>query len=127
MTTVDWASLTPSQVRLRFFCLDCQADTHPEGIRETYAVQEWIWKQAVGSPDAGMLCIGCLEKRLHRKLISADFIDAPINIEERVSPRLLRRRTDGMTDHLRALRVLIRAVERDEYVPEVLAAVKKRA
>ena len=40
-------------------------------------VQNDIWK-AYGAGD-GMLCIGCLEKRIGRKLRRQDFIDLPID------------------------------------------------
>ena len=53
-------------------CEDCASD-----YDEYYMVQNDIWKPC-GAGD-GMLCIGCLEKRIGRKLRRQDFIDAPIN------------------------------------------------
>jgi hypothetical protein len=72
-------------------CVDCGADTTPEnGDHEYYMVGDGLW-QAAGM-DAGYLCIGCLEKRLGRELLAADFIDAPVNTPEPPkSPRLISR------------------------------------
>lgn len=61
---------------MRFLCLDCKADTGKMG--EFYYIHLPLWLVAVGSID-GMLCIGCLEKRLGRKLTRSDFTDASIN------------------------------------------------
>jgi hypothetical protein len=62
-------------------CIDCKRDTsgrHPEGS-EYYMVHDALWREVVGSGDAGMICIGCLESRIWRELTSADFSGAPIN------------------------------------------------
>lgn len=56
-------------------CMDCGVDTSV--IDEYYMVQHELWK-SVAERD-GMLCIGCLEKRLDRKLTPNDFIDALVN------------------------------------------------
>ena len=42
-----------------------------------------IWKAAGLEPMGGCLCIGCLEKRIGRKLTSGDFVDnsPPINCQ----------------------------------------------
>jgi hypothetical protein len=58
----------------RFICLDCGMNT----ITEYYMVFDNIWNSVAGHMD-GMLCIGCLEKRLGRKLTKKDFPDFPIN------------------------------------------------
>jgi hypothetical protein len=42
-------------------------------------VHDEIWAAAHMAPNGGFLCIGCLERRLRRRLTPADFIDAPIN------------------------------------------------
>jgi hypothetical protein len=55
-------------------CLDCGIDTYEAG--EYYVVRDEIWPLPV---DGGMLCVGCLEKRLGRRLQRADFTDAPLN------------------------------------------------
>lgn len=59
-----------------FWCLDCKVDTGK--INEYYFVQTSLWLRAVGS-NKGMLCIGCLEERLGRLLVKADFTDCFIN------------------------------------------------
>lgn len=58
-----------------FECKDCSVNTMD--IDEYYMVWDPIWQQA-GNPN-GMLCIGCLEKRLGRELCAKDFSDALIN------------------------------------------------
>ena len=42
-------------------------------------VHPHIWEGAGLGPDAGYMCIGCLEGRLGRELLPMDFIEAPIN------------------------------------------------
>jgi hypothetical protein len=58
-------------------CLDCGQDTNDEW----YMIHDELWKQAGGSLEegSGFLCIGCLEGRLHRTLVPADFTKWPIN------------------------------------------------
>jgi hypothetical protein len=69
-----------------FECLDCGVNTSK--ISEYYVVHDEVWLKA--NPDrAGMLCIGCLETRLGRKLTPRDFDDAPINMPfPTMAPRL---------------------------------------
>jgi hypothetical protein len=55
-----------------FSCEACGSD-----YDEYYMVQNGIWK-AYGA-GGGMLCIGCLEKRMGRKLGRQDFNDLPLN------------------------------------------------
>jgi hypothetical protein len=38
-----------------------------------YQVRERVWSEAALGSDGGRLCIGCLEKRLGRKLRPKDF------------------------------------------------------
>jgi hypothetical protein len=59
-----------------FACLDSGTDTNR--INEYYVVNNELWL-SVNPADAGMLCIGCLEKRLGRRLTPDDFEDAPVN------------------------------------------------
>lgn len=61
-----------------FTCVDCTYDTNELG--EYYMVQDEVWMQAQLDATDGMLCIGCLEQRIGRRLKPADFIDAPINL-----------------------------------------------
>jgi len=68
-----WIDLTqPTPIGAR--CLDCHYD-----YDEYYMVHDEIWKQTGLGGDDGQLCIGCLEKRIGRRVGPADFIDAPIN------------------------------------------------
>jgi hypothetical protein len=62
--------------RKKWLCLDCKVDTGK--ISEHYFVTTNLWMALVGS-NKGMLCIGCLEKRLGRKLQLCDFTDCYIN------------------------------------------------
>lgn len=59
-----------------FPCADCGVDvrkTHEYG----YMVTDEVWAEA-GNVE-GYLSIGCLEKRLGRRLVPSDFPDRPIN------------------------------------------------
>jgi hypothetical protein len=68
-------------------CHDCGTDTAPctgkRGCRHKgrwewgYMIHDSLWA-AAGAGD-GFLCIGCLERRLGRRLTPADFTAAPIN------------------------------------------------
>jgi hypothetical protein len=62
-------------------CFDCDVDTMPcterSGRCEWYMVHNEVWERA--GMKRGFLCIGCLEKRIGRRLRSADFTDAPVN------------------------------------------------
>jgi hypothetical protein len=62
--------------RSKWKCLDCKVDTGKIG--EHYFINTSTWLSIVGS-KIGMLCIGCLENRLGRKLNRADFPDVYIN------------------------------------------------
>jgi hypothetical protein len=100
-------------------CVDCGVNTNPgslnrvemeqafardwnnQGVQVTYSkssevyiVEPAVWKAAGMEPMGGCLCIGCLEKRLGRKLTRKDFVrNHPLN-KLPGSKRLLRRR-DG--------------------------------
>lgn len=66
-------------------CCDCGVDTLAAG--EFYMVHHAIWKQA----EAGQihfLCIACLERRLGRTLVPADFMDVLLNKSAGKSDRL---------------------------------------
>lgn len=85
-----------------YLCIDCGFDTQPgsmnreeaereanrqiaAGIRdyklpftyndqnEMYIVHPHVWKAAGMEPDGGYLCVGCLEKRIGRRLVPDDF------------------------------------------------------
>jgi hypothetical protein len=74
--------------RRKWRCLDCGVDTGK--THEHYFVKSQVWMQAHHS-IRGMLCVGCLENRLGRRLKKDDFTDAHIN-----NPRLY-----PMSDRLR--------------------------
>ena len=75
-----------------FDCGDCGVDT----IDEYYMLANGLWQrvQRAGRRCA-MLCIGCVEVRLGRRLHARDFVNAPVNLIEDCgkSPRLLDRLT----------------------------------
>jgi hypothetical protein len=61
---------------------------------EVYSVRNAVWKKAGVEPMGGCLCIGCLEKRIGRRLKPKDFPrDHPFN-QLPGTPRLLQRRGD---------------------------------
>lgn len=81
--------------RCNFTCIDCGVNTSK--IDEYYMLKTSIWKRILPSIK-GMLCIGCAERRLGRKLRPSDFADVPLNRpnDQRAcgidrSPRLLDR------------------------------------
>jgi hypothetical protein len=97
-----------------WLCVDCGINTAPgipdgpttlreiaatgnsaatiDATSEVYMVRESVWKKAGMEPFGGCLCIGCLEKRLGRKLKPKDFFPGhPFNGMPG-SPRLLKRR-----------------------------------
>jgi len=55
-------------------CSGCGADA----VDEWYMVRDSVWT-AAGMCGFGYLCIGCLERRLGRRLSAADFADLPVN------------------------------------------------
>lgn len=74
-----------------FSCISCNFNTLYG--KEYYMVLDEIWL-TVNPRDKGMLCIGCVEQKLGRELVRADFTDAPINsltIWGGKSPRLANR------------------------------------
>lgn len=62
--------------RRKFKCVDCNVDTGK--IHEHYFIHTDLWLTALNS-KVGMLCIGCLENRLGRKLNREDFPSVSIN------------------------------------------------
>lgn len=79
-----------SNSRKKWLCLDCGIDTGK--IHEHYFINTNLWLRMVGS-KTGMLCVGCLEKRMGRKLKKSDFPSVHINNPKLypVSARLLER------------------------------------
>jgi hypothetical protein len=76
--------------RRKFRCIDCFIDTGK--IREHYFINTLTWLSVVDS-ITGMLCIGCLEERLKRRLVPSDFPNVTINDPKHseMSNRLLSR------------------------------------
>ena len=65
-----------------FICLDCKVNTAKIG--EFYSVHDELWP----IKGRGMLCVGCLEKRLNRKLTHKDFSDCTCNHESEKHEKL---------------------------------------
>jgi hypothetical protein len=59
-------------------CVDCGVDTVKAG--EMYMVLDEVWPL---DQLGGMLCVGCLESRIGRRLTPADFSGVPINHDRR--------------------------------------------
>jgi hypothetical protein len=73
-----------------FVCVDCGVDTL--GTGEYYMVWDRVWNQAMAD-QSGMLCVGCLERRLGRKLVPDDFNESPLNWGGSPYPQSLRLQT----------------------------------
>ena len=72
-------------------CRDCGLDTVEDG--EFYMVQDTVWPLEPNEvwpwePQNSILCIGCLEHRLGRRLTSDDFTDGLLNRRGGHSQRL---------------------------------------
>ena len=75
-------------------CVDCGVNCLK--INEYYMVTNSCWKRARMATLGGLLCVGCLEKRLGKKLTPRNFMDCPLNwrnalIPDHASVRLLSR------------------------------------
>jgi hypothetical protein len=77
-------------------CRDCGVDTTPLDARvgswEWYVLRNEVWARVIGEGDlpayggGGLLCIGCVEKRLGRELNAGDFDwSVPLNALNLVS------------------------------------------
>lgn len=60
-----------------FLCTDCDFDTSVGKGNEYYMVSNRIWTKY--GAETYMLCIGCLEQRMQRRLKPTDFPQLPIN------------------------------------------------
>jgi len=58
-----------------FECKDCQENTFIK--KEYYMLHDEVWTSVASKFE--MLCVGCFENRLGRKLDSDDFVKLPIN------------------------------------------------
>ena len=73
-----------------FNCAECEVNV--KGIFEYhYKLKSEIWLKVANSCD--LLCIGCLEKRLQRRLTPTDFTNESVNSRNfgKKSARLLNR------------------------------------
>lgn len=61
-----------------FACVECTCDVSEIGEYD-YMVHDEVWKLAELGETDGMLCVGCLEERIGRRLQADDFTDAPVN------------------------------------------------
>lgn len=59
-------------------CLDCTADT--DALGEYYMLHDDLWER-IHPEKQGHLCIACVECRLGRELVAADFIDVKVNTD----------------------------------------------
>lgn len=113
----DEDSFLTEEEEAPFLCLDCNVSTLR--IREYYMVQFKLWELIVpNNHHEGMLCIGCVENRLGRQLVSEDFIEAPINYMQDKSERLLIRLGswfrdfDGPFENRKALEAAVNELEK---------------
>jgi hypothetical protein len=78
-----------------FRCMDCGASTYTEN----YMVRDDLWSAAgMWKGDDRMLCIGCLERRIRRRLTRKDFPRMPLNDD----PRRENRRSSRLRERLKA-------------------------
>ncbi|MGK3107950.1 hypothetical protein [Streptomyces sp. WAC05858] len=89
------AALEADRDSLPWGCADCDTDTRDE----YFHVLEHV-SSAAGMGPIGMLCIGCLERRLRRRLRACDFSGAPIN--DPAYPRPPRPKSRRLLDRLSA-------------------------
>jgi hypothetical protein len=59
-----------------FSCIDCGKNTENSG--ELYIVPNELWASSGLDSTDGMLCLGCLERRIGRPLVPGDFELAPL-------------------------------------------------
>src|SRR5262249_12462754 len=67
--------MTNPKPRCDFRCHDCGNDFD----EYSYVVHDVVWDASGLSKDGALLCVGCLEARIGRRLCRDDFTDAPIN------------------------------------------------
>lgn len=83
-----------SKSRKKFICLDCKVDTSK--LNEHYMLVDSTWS-LTGLGKYGMLCIGCVELRIGRKLVKSDFNNSYLNNPRTCSKsaRLINRMKNG--------------------------------
>jgi len=82
-----------------FRCADCNVDTLE--IQEFYMVHHDLWKSAMAGRR--LLCIGCLETRIGRRIIADDFLPVPANLSDKQSARLSDRLAGFAEEHAGAI------------------------
>ena len=81
-----------------FNCLDCGVNTSE--IEEYYMLHDRVWRSVTNQNERyGMLCLGCIERRLGRLLEPTDFADVALNnrksLSKHGSERMLDRLKEG--------------------------------
>jgi len=69
--------------KMSWLCRDCNINTNVIG--EYYMIQNDLWIQVCGEDYHRMFCIGCVEKKIKRKLTKNDFTKCRINDVEDLS------------------------------------------
>jgi hypothetical protein len=92
---------------------------------EMYMVKDHVWNKAGMPPMGGCLCVGCLEKRIGRKLVPKDFAKQHIFNDMPGTVRLMSRQIgDGILEHELGLFVVVRGeatlVKTKEEAEEIL-------
>lgn len=87
-------ALEVQKVKSLHECKDCGLDT--KKVHEEYMVEDLLWKKAGMKPKDGCLCIGCLERRIDRRLTHRDFTDIPVNFGCTKKSRRLKNRLRGL-------------------------------
>ena len=79
-------------------CVDCGYNTAPgapPSASEVYMVRDTVWKAAGMEPYGCCLCVGCLEKRIGRRLKPGDFPNHAFNSPNMACTERLRERRGG--------------------------------
>jgi hypothetical protein len=69
--------MTKPRPLVSFDCVDCGGDFD----EYDYSVEDAVWAASGLEPGGGLLCIGCLERRLGRRLKRDDFAPHPFTNE----------------------------------------------
>lgn len=98
-------------------CDDCKRETNHQltDNAEYYMIHNELWHCAIQNKPANFLCVGCLEKRLKRKLVPEDFTDCPLNWMDGYHRSIrLRRRMGDPNQRLVRYEAELRAEELEE-------------
>ena len=86
LKTIDDLLAAAHYEQVGFDCADCGIDT--SAADEYYMLHDRVWRKAAGKDIEAMLCIGCVETRLGRKLTPRDFTKCAVNRDFAKSARL---------------------------------------